>query len=195
MKSCPNCRTVDLLPGSDFDPVPNQMCDACLGRWVSLDDYEAWLLHQPAPEWHAGHQPRPLPVTIETNRVHYCPEDGHEMTKHLISDSRELYLDRCGRCGGMWFDRQEWELLRSRGLQRAVHHLFLTPWDLPKNAASNSAVVPNQVDMPAAMGLPEVFTSTEREEIESVLTWLAGHPHREDILRLLRNPRSSSPRP
>ena len=53
-----------------------------------------------------------------------CPVcEGVEMSKVRPSGSRKLLLDYCGRCGGMWFDQGEVELLgksKARSLNTTV---------------------------------------------------------------------------
>ena len=39
-----------------------------------------------------------------------CPGDGSKMKKELIENL--VLIDRCESCGGMWFDRNEIEVMR-----------------------------------------------------------------------------------
>ena len=52
-----------------------------------------------------------------------CPADGSKMKKELIENL--VLIDRCESCGGMWFDKNEIEVIR----------------DIVKNRANDAAAV------------------------------------------------------
>ncbi|MCC7382659.1 MAG: zf-TFIIB domain-containing protein [Deltaproteobacteria bacterium] len=112
---CPKCRTTPLrAPGRSGTPVLR--CYACHGMWVTTEQAEALAL--------AGTLLDPdsmLPQKVRGDDVAGLCPSGHGLLQRAKVDLDEpFYLERCGRCAGIWFDAGEWSKLASSHL---VHHL------------------------------------------------------------------------
>lgn len=46
------------------------------------------------------------------------------MIKHRVSMALAFKLDKCGLCGGVWFDAGEWEAVCAQGLLPRLNFLF-----------------------------------------------------------------------
>ena len=56
-----------------------------------------------------------------------CPESGRILARYKILPDTEFYLDRCGHCNGIWFDKNEWDALVEHNLHDNVNEFFTRP--------------------------------------------------------------------
>lgn len=126
---CAKCRTVTLervppRPGSTLlvEDLPYR-CPRCEGLWVEpkgvlrLADQEAEL-DPPASE------------TDEEvdRRTGTCPEGHGILGRTRVEVDEGFYLDRCGTCGGLWFDKGEWQRLARRELLHRIPDFWTQAW-------------------------------------------------------------------
>lgn len=116
------CEQVQLEGGLEA-----QRCDGCGGHWVALKNYEAWrtALKADIPEQ------APSAVKFEVNelaKAKLCPECGRILLRFKVGHGLDFFVERCGGCGGVWLDRNEWEALHARGLDDDLHRIFSPTW-------------------------------------------------------------------
>jgi len=114
MRPCPKCTTVTLAPLSGFDAgdpalaevVPPSRCVRCRGVWLP---HEAVAQHL-------------VPAAVDVERLSqgaddmpgYCPRcRGILVRARVDREHHPFHLDRCGSCGGVWFDAGEWAAIAS----------------------------------------------------------------------------------
>src|SRR5262245_47838343 len=126
MKKCPVCKTL-LTTESLEAGLPTYVCNQCHGLWISSNEYLAWLRTQPPapPELPAGDTPLPA---FDTTKAILCPDCHHLLRRYKVWPDIEFYLDRCGHCNGVWFDQNEWQVLKARQLHDKVNMFFTEPW-------------------------------------------------------------------
>ena len=125
---CPVCKT-SQLESHNPDEVPQKLaCGRCGGQWIKAFQYWKWLdahgknlPETPAPEG------RSVPLSDST-AAKLCPECGRFLCRCKVGHGVDFHVDRCTNCGGIWFDKQEWEILESRNLHDDVHFIFSTAW-------------------------------------------------------------------
>lgn len=123
---CPVCQKsrlerIDLEKG-----LSARTCAQCGGMWLSHAQYLRWL-EKGGPASVDEPLEAPLP-SEEPDRAKLCPHCGHILTRYRFWPDIEFYLDRCAHCAGVWFDRNEWAVLKAHGLQDKVHAFFTAPW-------------------------------------------------------------------
>ncbi len=110
---CPKCAFTPLEPrlssGLSLDECPK-----CGGRWYDAGELERAVL-DPAAFQRAGGaaltSPRPGKAI--------CPRCHENMTNGGLL-SPHLRVDRCGKCGGVWLDKNEIPLLDRLLLERGA---------------------------------------------------------------------------
>ncbi len=82
----------------------------------------------------------------------------------------------------MWFDRNEWEVLKSRNLHDDVHTIFTAFWQ--------SGVRKEEMRKNLDYMYLTKFGEEDYAEIKRVRAWLDEHPRRTELLAYLndRNP-------
>jgi Zn-finger nucleic acid-binding protein len=125
---CPVCKTA-YLDSFESDDMPAKLvCDRCGGLWIKAYQYWKWLMAhgENLPEKPAD-DGESLPVTDSTN-AKLCPECGRFLSRKKVGHGVDFHIDRCATCGGFWFDKNEWEILKSRNLHDDVHFIFSSAW-------------------------------------------------------------------
>lgn len=125
---CPICkeRTLDIHVLAENLKV--YKCVSCAGYWIRHEDY--W-------KWHTNSKPEEkqdlaitdinLPVS-DCKQAKICPDCGRILIKYKVDNRLDFYLDHCGSCSGVWFDKNEWESLKLNDLNNHVYSFFTKPW-------------------------------------------------------------------
>ncbi len=112
MKKCPFCKTASLSQGY----LKTYQCVECGGIWISINDRMSQVSLKSLTA-----TSRSMP---EAKQANLCPDCGRTLGQHKIWPNLAFNLGRCANCQGIWFNQQEWQLLKSRGLQYQVNTFF-----------------------------------------------------------------------
>ena len=109
--NCPGCGTA-LRSQEDLGCV-FQACEACGGHWFTQDTLPAYLNRRVTQDQSIPYlKPRlaieaPECVDHLTESVRACPSCQGNMLKLNYAYDSNIFLDRCGPCGGLWVDGEE----------------------------------------------------------------------------------------
>jgi Zn-finger nucleic acid-binding protein len=172
---CPVCHPSVLSLGT-LEPGPSvSSCAKCEGVWLAERDYRAWLARRGAPETATD-----APVTIaDVQHAKLCPGCRRIMLRYRVGHGAAVSIDICGGCSGVWFDRNEWRALQSRGLHDDLHLVATEPWQ---------AEVRREEARTHLEALYRKRFGAEYDEIERVHRWLDVHPQRDALLAFLCDP-------
>ncbi|MEM7624395.1 MAG: zf-TFIIB domain-containing protein [Planctomycetota bacterium] len=114
-------RTVE--PG-----VTVRACPRCGGYWMTAAAYWQWRegLSEPLPDLEV--EDGGEDEVSDSAGAKLCPVDGGFLIRHQVGHGLGFWLDRCGRCGGVWLDRGEWEALERRQMHDDLHLIFTSTW-------------------------------------------------------------------
>lgn len=111
---CPACKTqmTEITVGE----IMVDVCDnGCGGIW--FDNYELEKMdeqHESAGEHLLQLQKRP-DVEIDHQQERFCPVcEEQKMLQHFMSVKREVTIDECPNCGGIWLDAGELGAIRGQ---------------------------------------------------------------------------------
>jgi Zn-finger nucleic acid-binding protein len=170
---CPVCKTCPLIAVEPELNLRNLQCSNCGGHWLQSYHYWTWRSSRTADEIaHANTDQEELQAQ-DTAEAKVCIECGKLMSRFRVGKGMEFYLDRCGACGGIWFDRNEWEILKSRNLHDEIHKIFARPWQ--------REIV--QIDYDDR--LKETIGPEKFRDLKSLKSWLDLDPNRTLILGYL----------
>ncbi len=104
---CPKCASQILVPVDGLRASSGAaalQCPSCKGLWVppevvALAQSAALLSQRDA---------KPSAASPETQRTGQCPEGHGLLRRARVTLHDPYYLERCARCGGVWFDAGEW---------------------------------------------------------------------------------------
>jgi len=127
---CPKDKGESLMEVVLTGGLSAHHCPACEGNWIVPEVYYEWQQQQeprkiePVPtDLDIGYEPSPLDA-----RAGLCPECHGFLARARISLNPAFYVERCARCGGIWCDRHEWDVLVHLGLQADIPYLFTGDW-------------------------------------------------------------------
>jgi len=177
MKKCPVCA-VKLNRILLEQNLPAYSCTSCDGIWISSNEYLSWLTPQRgmAIEGIDLDGDIPLPV-VDHRKALLCPDCGHILRRFKIWPAIEFHLDRCGGCNGIWFDRNEWQVLKAKDLHHNVPVFFTDVW---QEKLRNEEMKRRFEKM-----YREKFGAEDYQRIKEIRAWLAAHPQGGRLLAYL----------
>jgi Zn-finger nucleic acid-binding protein len=176
--NCPVCKKALLTQTSLEAELPAYECKQCRGNWISAREYWRWL------ERHSPTLPEKATdvadvEAADTVQVKVCPDCRQTMLRYLVGHGTGIGLDQCGGCGGIWFDRGEWDLLKSRNLHDEVHGVFTAPWQ---------SAVRREASRARLETIHRQRLGADYEEIKRIRSWIDGHSARDQIIAFLTDP-------
>ena len=148
-------------------------CPSCAGLWVapevvaSASSVEVLAKLDAPPKAPAG----------EDKRTGQCP-DGHGLLRRArVTWHQPYFLERCARCGGVWFDAGEWTRTTADGLLSNLSEVWSPAWRKQLSDQQSHAAL--EVDLRAKLGA-ELF-----ELLHTVAGRLEAHPQRTVALAYL----------
>lgn len=118
---CPKCGPQTLTPVEETSVL---RCASCSGFWVP----PAELGVSGIVELLLERDLHPAQHLEQDHRTGPCP-DGHGLLRRARATNEDpFFLERCARCGGIWFDPGEWSRLAEAGLLGDVTTLWSPAW-------------------------------------------------------------------
>jgi Zn-finger nucleic acid-binding protein len=170
-----------LLPTTLEKGLPVNQCSHCNGIWISANQYLAWVKAGGPKGVKSAGTKSTLPV-LDTEDVKICPECNCLMARYKVWPDISFRLDFCGQCNGVWFDRNEWEILVERGLHGMVNMFFSRPWQKRIRDVETRKVLDDVYQ--------KKFGTENYARIKEIRAWLEKNPQRHRLLAFLnsRNP-------
>ncbi len=173
---CPVCEKSNLKREKMDQDLVGYSCGTCEGHWIGANDYADWLdkAGEVLPE-------KPFSdISIEVNdntQAKLCPGCGRIMVKYKVGHGLDFHLDRCGGCGGVWLDTNEWKAMKDRNLHDEIGSVFTAPWQAQIRQKQNAQVLDAIYS--------KRFGEEDYQKIINMRQWLDAHPHRQAILHFL----------
>lgn len=171
---CPKCAARELSELPSAAGSGTWRCLGCSGLWVLPS---ALNIQSALEALDAQDQPPPAP-RVEDQRTGQCP-DGHGLLRRArVTFHDPYFLERCSRCGGVWFDAGEWTRLRADQLVANLPELWSPAWR--RHLSEEQAHESLDSDLRNKLGA-ELF-----ELLRSLGQRLETHEHRGVALAYLR---------
>jgi len=174
---CPVCKNDSLGSITLVENLPANQCSNCKGVWIDSNAYIAW--------WKAKGEDMPMQQTeskvdpaLDVKELKLCPNSGHILARYKVLPDTEFYLDRCGHCNGIWFDKNEWDVLVELNLYDNVNEFFTRPWQDNMRAAETR----NHMDKLYL----EKFGVEDYEHVKQIREWLKDHPQKGMLFAFLQ---------
>jgi len=173
---CPKCASQLLVPVEGLRASTGAaalQCPSCSGFWVPPE-----VVALPATlDVLRERDQHPAKSTSENQRTGQCP-DGHGLLRRARVTWHEPYfLERCARCGGVWFDAGEWSRASADGLLTNLSEVWSPAWR--KQLSDQKSHESLEVDLRARLG-GELFNL-----LHTLATLLEAHPQRGVALAYL----------
>jgi Zn-finger nucleic acid-binding protein len=165
--NCPVCKSRSLISHQLETGLAALKCETCGGYWINSFQFWKWQ-----EEHHDTRRARAdIEPVAEPREAKLCTECGRILIRYRVGHSLPFSIDRCGHCGGLWFDRNEWEVLRGRNLVEEIHLIF---------SATTQQRFRREDSFRRSLG-EQNFAAVMR-----IKAWLGPHEHRGEILAFLQ---------
>lgn len=176
---CPKCESAQLQSVSGASSISSshsrpRQCPGCRGVWVpfaafaALED-EDFLAEHDSPAGDAEYD----------RRIGACPEGHGMMRRARVQWDDTYFLDRCGSCGGIWFDAGEWSRIANERLLENITEI----WTL----AYRSRRTQERVDAALGADLQQKLGEDTFALLLELAKKLHGHPHASAAAAYLRH--------
>ncbi len=141
-------------------------CPTCAGFWVPPEVVALPGIIELLRERDA----HPKAALQEDKRTGQCP-DGHGLLRRArVTWHDPYFLERCARCGGVWFDAGEWTRAARDQLFENLSEVWSPAWR--KQLSDQQSHASLEVDLRAKLG-PELC-----DLLHALANRLETHPHR-----------------
>ncbi len=123
---CPRC--VSPLSARTYEGATIRACSLCGGNLVEAEKLARFMVRRgaPIPEEVRARARRLLAATVltrsksESRSGYTCPDCGSPMLSNLFDYQASVMVERCLRCGTLWLDPDELELLQALHEERTA---------------------------------------------------------------------------
>lgn len=176
---CPICKTKRLTAEVREEILDVSTCNPCGGLFVQGRDYQDWKAKR---EFEASVELEDE-ITLTSGEeagAKICPCCFRIMSKYKVNQKFDFHLDRCSACGGIWFDKNEWEILSQHKLHDELSEIFTASYQrYLREMASRKTMEKLYIDR---------FGDADYSEIKRVRLWLETHPMKDQLLNYLNDP-------
>jgi Zn-finger nucleic acid-binding protein len=173
---CPKCASQLLIPVEGVRASSGASalrCPNCSGFWVPPE-----VVPLPSTLSTLNQlDKRPTRAPDENKRTGQCP-DGHGLLRRArVTWHDPYFLERCARCGGVWFDAGEWSRAVADELLSNLSEVWSPAWR--KHLSDQQSHESLEVDLRGKLGV-ELF-----DLLHAVAERLESHAHRGVALAYL----------
>ncbi len=176
--NCPSCKTSGLNLIHLENELPASVCPGCGGTWISFTQYWSWLERQGPGLPERPISDPPLPVQ-DSKGAKLCPECGGILTRYKVGRECAFSIDHCGKCKGIWLDKNEWDVLKHRHLHDDLHLILDPSWQRQLRREESQRKLQAIYE--------QKFGTETYAEIKKIREWLARQPQRSALLAYLNN--------
>ncbi len=119
--NCPKCKNIDLRKRG-YDSPSN--CHICGGMWIDHDKLPEFMGSMRSS---VGEQ---TDANLNDDKTGMCPLGHGVMIRTKIDIDEPFYLEKCGACGGVWFDNGEWKRVINLNLAENINELWCKSWQI-----------------------------------------------------------------
>ncbi len=188
--NCPACKNStdheSALKSKELEPGLNVMsCPECAGVFLEHLPYVEWAKSSSAQV--GGAQPISMKAHPSAERAgaKFCAHCKSYLVKYDVASDAPFTIDRCGKCGGIWLDGNEWDQLKSRALHTDMHRIFSTDWQSQLRAEEHGKAL-EQI-------WREQF-GADFDELMRIKTWIDSHAKAPEMYAFLQAERISKKR-
>lgn len=175
---CQICKDVVLVDEELARDLSAKSCPQCHGRWIQSFQYWKWL------DAHGDTlTEKPLACKADlfsedSSAGKICPECGCFLRHSPVGHNVVFCLDRCNNCGGIWFDKNEWEILVSRNLHDKTHFIFSAAWQ--------KRIREEEIEMTHEERIKIIVGEEDFTKLKEIAEWIAANEHKNTMLSYLQ---------
>lgn len=178
--NCPACKILNQHPPQLLEKelergLKAMVCDQCEGVFLDHEKYFQWASSSMETTLVENSNFDVKPST-EIRGAKFCPSCSSYLVKYEVGRNLAFTIDRCGKCGGIWLDGNEWTALKAEKLHLDLHRIFSLDWQSHIRQEQHSTAL-NDI-------WREQF-GTDYEELSRIKKWIDAHPKSAEIYAFL----------
>ncbi len=126
---CPKCKDIDLRQAHYKAPLS---CSECGGIWI-LDKGVAKISESILAKTDDASSDN---KNVD-ERTGLCPSGHGIMLRAKVDTEEPFYLEKCSKCGGIWFDDGEWHRLVENHLVENLSDFWTLSWQRKQQKEKN----------------------------------------------------------
>jgi Zn-finger nucleic acid-binding protein len=170
--NCPVCQTTELVSNNLESNLASLKCPDCEGNWIQGAEYWKWL-EQHGPNLPEVEEQEGELTLSELQKYIDCPECRFRMVKYMVGRGTGFSLDHCHGCKGIWFDRNEWEILKKRNLHDDLHSILTAFWQAEASKEERKKRLEQMY--------VNKFGAEDYAEIKRIRSWLNAHEKKQEL--------------
>jgi Zn-finger nucleic acid-binding protein len=166
---CPKCKTKELSKPGFSAPY---LCEACAGMWL--------LSGQLAELPDATIEPLDAEAAVgdSDDKTGLCPSGHGVMIRAKVDIDEPFYLEKCTACGGIWFDKGEWQRIAENHLADNLSNIWSRSWQRKQGQERNRE---------RFLGMNKKLLGVELyDAVMALATQLKDHPEKDRAVALLQ---------
>lgn len=173
--NCPICSYTTLKETETTDGLKIFNCEKCGGNYLKYQDYNSWLKSYDsnclAKE---GNTVKP---EFDSKQAKLCPECGRILIKYKIDKDTDFFIDYCKSCGSVWFDKDEFEFIKNKGLHNKIHLFFTGNWQQNIKDSEKKDFLFKKYT--------EKLGESDHKKIQEIKSWIDNHEKKKDLIAYL----------
>lgn len=123
---CPICNINKFEAIVLEDDLRALNCTECGGHWINSFQY--WLWQEKLPQKLEEKKEKSSLQAVDVKKMKKCPECNNILQRYAVGHGTDFEIDRCEKCRGIWFDKNELEILKDKNLHDEIHFIFSNHW-------------------------------------------------------------------
>ncbi len=125
--NCPKCKTTELKKPNLNSPY---FCKECKGMWLSNNENSNLT--------DITFENIEVDSTSENDdKTGLCPSGHGIMIRAKVDIDEPFYLEKCTACGGIWFDKGEWQRIAENSLSDNLSNIWSKSWQKKQSEVKN----------------------------------------------------------
>jgi len=154
-------------------------CKSCGGQWLSSQNFWKWV--GSLDKSVQNEEIKAVEYEIrDSDNAKMCLDCGKIMIKYRVGHGLNYKLDHCNSCGGVWFDKNEWNALKNKNLHRELRSIFTRGWQAKVQSEEKTLLLEKHY---------KKRFGTDYERIADFKSWMDKHELKASVLAYLSDPR------
>lgn len=175
---CPTCKSQPLHAKTLDEQLPAHHCNQCDGYFLKAAEYFNWLDQRPEILPEKAYEGETLSVSNSTTAL-VCPSCTRIMQRYAVGHGTDMTLDQCGKCDGVWLDKNEWQALKGRNLHDEINRIFSPQWQQQ---------IRQQQSEQRLTAIYQKRFGADYTRLLETQQWITTHPNKAEMLAFLNNP-------
>lgn len=174
---CLVCKDVDLVEYEIEPGLIVHTCHKCEGNWLRMSDFHKWHNNQRSTEEEKKEEEQVNSIINNDVSQKLCLDCKTVLSAYKAASRLNFKIEHCDACGGIWFYKNEWRILRQNNLHTQIDKFFTYTWQ--------RKIKEEEIKQYFDKSYIKNFGTEDYEKIKEIREWLDNNRNKEALLRFL----------